>query len=125
MLKLKGLRSLQLTVPETFYTRIGRDSSLLLSYWMEYFDIGSLSQLDLRSVAISFMFNSREYTFMTVDTVNEIEEFAKRYEKEILDDPDVYLARKQAQREKSDGEWNAHRASVRNARRLRLLADVS
>lgn len=92
---------------------------------MEYFDIGSLSQLDLRSVAISFMFTSREYTFTTVDTVNEIEEFANRYEKEILDDPDMYLARRQAEREEPDGEWNAHRASVRNACRLRLLADVS
>lgn len=125
MLKLNGLRKLHLVLPENFYTWQGGISSGLLLNCLEYFDVGSLSQLDLRSAGISFMFTGGEYTFITVDTANEIEEFAKGYEKEILDGPDVYLARKHAEREKSASGLNARRASVRYTRRLRPLADVS
>jgi hypothetical protein len=56
---------------------------------------------------------------------HEIEMLAEGCKKEILGDPGVYLARKQAEQEETDRWWNARQAAVRKNRRLRPVRETS
>jgi hypothetical protein len=113
VLELKGLRSLHLVLPERFHMKGGEIMTHHLRRRLDSHEIGSLSQLDLKSVEISFTFTSEEHQIMQSSEVEEVGRVVEIYKKEILGSPELYLARMKAEQEQNDRAWNARQASVR------------
>jgi hypothetical protein len=113
MLKLKGLRSLHLVLPEVFHAPGGYFGTRSLRSRLDGCELGSLGNLDLKSVEISCMFTSQEHKIMESSEVEEVGRVVEGYRKEILGSPGVYLARRKADQEEVDRVWNARQASVR------------
>jgi hypothetical protein len=123
MLKLKGLRSLHLVLSEEFHTH-GNPGTRSLRYRLDRSGLGTLSQLNLKSVDISFMFTSEESKTTTFFETNDIEKLVDFHREGIIGCPGAYLARRKAEQEERERVRDAHRAEVRSKRRLRPLTGI-
>jgi hypothetical protein len=131
VLKLEGLKSLHLVLPDNRHQVVGQQLSPTC---LDFAEFGSLSQLNLKSVKVTHTYSSffmSRYSFssdrtpLTKPTIESIEELVRRCEKDMLGSPNAYLVRKKAKEENDDRKWQAQRATVRSVRRLRPLADTS
>jgi hypothetical protein len=111
VLNLTGLRSLHLVFQERLHME-GAETRLL-RWRLDSYEIGSLSKLDLKTMEISFMFTGEEHEKMQSPGVEEVGRVVESYRKEILGSHGVYLARRKAEQEGDDRDYDAHRATAR------------
>jgi hypothetical protein len=113
VLELKGLRSFHLVLPENFHLHDGPITTRILRFSLDGHELGSLSQLDLRSMEMSFMFTGEENKTIKSSEVDEVGRLAEFFKTEIFEPPGVHLARRKAQQEGWYRNYDARRATTR------------